>query len=102
MSPRIAVFVATSGHSGVDRAMQHLIPAIARRGCPIDLLHVPRHGPNLDPASPPHTARVIELGSKHVYSSLPGFRPEPYDLLAHAGVVATDAYLGALGLPTTP
>jgi glycosyltransferase involved in cell wall biosynthesis len=71
MNPRIAVFVATSGHSGVDRAMQHLIPAIARRGYPIDLLHVKKHGPNLDLASLPANARVVELGTSHVYNSLP-------------------------------
>jgi hypothetical protein len=29
---RIAIFLATSGHSGVDRAAQNLIPALAARG----------------------------------------------------------------------
>ena len=38
--PRIAVFLSTSGHSGVDRAARNLIPALARRGYPVDLLKV--------------------------------------------------------------
>jgi glycosyltransferase involved in cell wall biosynthesis len=67
--PRIAVFMATSGHSGVDRAMQHLIPEIASRGYPVDLLKVRRHGPVLDLI--PQGVRVIDLGTNHVYTSLP-------------------------------
>ena len=49
---RIACFFSTSGHSGVDRAAQHLIPALARRGYGVDLLKVRRHGPEL-PEIPP-------------------------------------------------
>ncbi len=67
---RIAIFLSTSGHSGVDRAMQNLIPEFARRGYPVDLLHVRRHGPYLDPL--PAGVRVIDLGSRHTYSCLPG------------------------------
>jgi hypothetical protein len=48
---RIAVFLSTSGHSGVDRMARHLIPALARRGYAVDLLKVRDHGPNLDPAN---------------------------------------------------
>ena len=44
---RIAIFVATSGHSGVDSTMKNLIPAIARRGYLVDLLKVRKHGPEL-------------------------------------------------------
>lgn len=66
--PRIACFVATSGHSGVDRAMQHLLPALARRGYAVDLLKVRGHGPELG-ALPPGL-RVVDLGSRHVYTSL--------------------------------
>ena len=71
MSPpaRIAIFVATSGHSGVDRAMRNLIPALAGRGYPVDLLHVRGHGPHL--GSVPGNVRVIDTGARHVYSSLP-------------------------------
>jgi glycosyltransferase involved in cell wall biosynthesis len=67
--PRIACFFSTSGHSGVDRAAQHLIPALARRGYQVDLLKVRRHGPHL-PEIPPGV-RVIDLGSRHTYACLP-------------------------------
>jgi len=48
--------------------MQHLIPAMARRGYPVDLLKVRKHGPELKEL--PDGVRVIDLGSSHVYSSL--------------------------------
>ena len=66
---RIACFFSTSGHSGVDRAAGHLIPALARRGYLVDLLKVRRHGPDL-PQIPPGV-RVIDLGSRHTYACLP-------------------------------
>lgn len=66
---KIACFFATSGHSGVDRAMQHLIPALARRGYEIDLLHIRKHGPYLDEV--PAGVNIIDLGTKHVYPSFP-------------------------------
>ena len=69
MPTRIACFFSTSGHSGVDRAAGHLIPALARRGYAVDLLKVRRHGPNL-PQIPPGV-RVIDLGSRHTYACLP-------------------------------
>ena len=78
---RIAIFVATSGHSGVDSTMKNLIPAIARRGYLVDLLKVRKHGPELPVI--PAGVRVIDLGSKHVYSAffavcryLKEYRPE--------------------------
>lgn len=67
--PKIALYFATSGHSGVDRAMKHLIPELAGRGYPIDLLHVRKHGPYLD--SVPANVNIIDLGTRHVYTSLP-------------------------------
>jgi glycosyltransferase involved in cell wall biosynthesis len=66
---RIACFFSTSGHSGVDRAAGHLIPALARRGYRVDLLKVRRHGPEL-PEVPPGV-RVIDLGSRYTYACLP-------------------------------
>ncbi len=66
---RIAIFLATSGQSGVDRSAKNLIPALARRGYEIDLLKVEKHGPNL--VDTPPGVRVVELGSSHVYSSIP-------------------------------
>ncbi len=69
MPTGIACFFSTSGHSGVDRAAGHLIPALARRGYAVDLLKVRRHGPDL-PQVPPGV-RVIDLGSRHTYACLP-------------------------------
>jgi glycosyltransferase involved in cell wall biosynthesis len=70
---RIACLFSTSGHSGVDRAARHLIPALARRGYQVDLLKVRRHGPHLDPGQgeTPPGVRVIDLGSRHTYACLP-------------------------------
>ena len=66
---RIAFLLATSGHSGVDRAMQLLIPELASRGYRVDLLHVRRHGPYLGDNIP--GVNIVDLGTKHTYSSLP-------------------------------
>ncbi|NEV61238.1 glycosyltransferase [Thiorhodococcus minor] len=66
---RIACFFSTSGHSGVDRAARHLIPALARRGYQVDLLKVRRHGPHLPEI--PAGVRVIDLGSRHTLACLP-------------------------------
>jgi glycosyltransferase involved in cell wall biosynthesis len=70
---RISCLFSTSGHSGVDRAARHLIPALARRGYRVDLLKVRDHGPYLDPArgEMPDGVRVIDLGSPHTYAGLP-------------------------------
>lgn len=65
---RIACFFSTSGHSGVDRAVKHLIPSLASRGYAVDLLHVSKHGPYLE--SIPEGVRVIELGPKSTYMCL--------------------------------
>lgn len=82
---RIAIFLSTSGHSGVDRAMQHLIPALAARGYAIDLLKVRKHGPNL--AEIPENVRVIDTGARTTYAALPALvrylrRERPGVLLA--------------------
>ena len=69
MTTRIACFFSTSGHSGVDRAAKHLIPALARRGFQVDLLKVRRHGPDLPEV--PAGVRVIDLGSRHTYACVP-------------------------------
>jgi glycosyltransferase involved in cell wall biosynthesis len=65
---RLAVFLATSGHSGVDRIAKNLLPSIAERGVEVDLLHVQGHGPRLDDSH--DNIRMIELGTSHVYSSV--------------------------------
>jgi len=66
--PRLTILAATSGHSGVDRNLKNLIPAIAAQGVQIDLLRIRNHGPYLDPL--PAGVRVIELGTSHVNTSL--------------------------------
>jgi glycosyltransferase involved in cell wall biosynthesis len=65
----VAIFVATSGHSGVDRLVQHLVPAISRRGYPVDVLKILGHGPHFEKL--PRGVRLIELETRHVYASFP-------------------------------
>lgn len=65
----VALFLATSGHSGVDRIMPLMMAEFLRRGIRVDLLHVRRHGPLL--ASVPEAVRVFDLGTRHVSTSLP-------------------------------
>jgi len=65
----LALFLATSGHSGVDRIMRNLVPEFARHGLRIDLLKVEGHGPYWDEL--PHNVRAIELGVSHVNTALP-------------------------------
>jgi glycosyltransferase involved in cell wall biosynthesis len=67
---RICVFVATSGHSGVDRVIGNLVRQLDAWGFKVDLLKVRQHGPNLDTGSLPNV-RLIDLGSAHVTGSLP-------------------------------
>ena len=68
-SQKLAIFLSTSGHSGVDRIMKNLIPEIASRGIHVDVLKVKNHGPNLEEI--PEGVQIIELGSSHTYTSLP-------------------------------
>jgi glycosyltransferase involved in cell wall biosynthesis len=65
----IACLFSTSGHSGVDRIAQHLLPGIARRGYRIDQLKVRRHGPELQDTHP--NLRIIDLGRSNTYGCLP-------------------------------
>ncbi len=97
---RIAIFLSTSGHSGVDRAAKHLIPALARRGYAVDLLKVRRHGPNLDPERDevPPGVRIVDLGSGTTYGCLPALvrylrRERPAALLADKDRVNRTALL---------
>ncbi len=68
MPESLAIFLATSGHSGVDRIMGNLIRELSRRGQPVDLLRVRNHGPYLD-NSLPHV-RIIQLPVAHVNSAI--------------------------------
>jgi glycosyltransferase involved in cell wall biosynthesis len=65
---RLAVFLATSGHSGVDRLMRNLLGEFARRGLSVDLLRIRNHGPYFDP--PGDRVAVVSLGAAHINSSL--------------------------------
>ena len=96
-APRIACFFSTSGHSGVDRAARHLIPALAGRGYAVDLLRVRRHGPELS-RIPPRVS-IIDLGSAHTYGALPELvrylkRVRPAVLLSDKDRVNRTALLG--------
>lgn len=67
-SADLAIFVATSGHSGMDRIIANLLPAFVQRGLRIDLLCIERHGPYL--SSLPTGVRKVMLGTAHVDTSL--------------------------------
>jgi glycosyltransferase involved in cell wall biosynthesis len=67
---RIACFLATSGHSGVDRIAKNLLPGMAEAGYQVDLLKIHNHGPELN-LPLPENLRVVELKAKHVYPALP-------------------------------
>lgn len=64
---RIALFMSTSGHSGVDRAVRHLVPALAARGYAVDLLKVRKHGPELKEI--PVGVRVLDTGVSTTYAA---------------------------------
>ncbi|HEX5512961.1 MAG TPA: glycosyltransferase [Gammaproteobacteria bacterium] len=94
----IALFLSTSGHSGVDRTMKHLIPALAGRGYRVDLLKVRRHGPNLDFQHP--FFRTVDLGTRHTYAALPAVvrylrRERPAVLFSDKDRVCRTALLAA-------
>jgi glycosyltransferase involved in cell wall biosynthesis len=70
MSRRLAVFAATSGHSGVDRVLGNLIAQFSAWGLAVDLLMVRNHGPYLDGSELPGV-KEIDLGAAHVNTALP-------------------------------
>ncbi len=65
---RLALFLATSGHSGVDRIMKNFIAELGTRPIAVDLLQVQGHGPFLEKV--PENVRLVPLGTRHVQSSL--------------------------------
>jgi len=69
LSKKLAIFLATSGHSGVDRIMTNFIRELSRRGLPVDLVQIRNHGPYLPKALP--NVRLIPLPVSHVNSALP-------------------------------
>jgi glycosyltransferase involved in cell wall biosynthesis len=69
MTTDLAIFLATSGHSGVDRVFRNLVPEFARRGLRVDLLAIRGHGP--DYGELPAGVRRIVFGTAHVNTALP-------------------------------
>ncbi len=67
MAERIAFFLATSGHSGVDRLMGNLLPELARRGFAVDLVKIRHHGPAIEAPG----VHVIPLPASHAATALP-------------------------------
>lgn len=65
----LAVFLATSGHSGVDRIMGNLLPAMVDEGLKVELLTLRGHGPHL--SDPPPGLRIVPLECSHVNTALP-------------------------------
>lgn len=66
---KIAIFLSTSGHSGVDRSMALLLPSLLARGYQVDLIKVQRHGPYIDISH--KCFRLIELPTRHTMTALP-------------------------------
>lgn len=64
----LAIFLATSGHSGVDRVMGNLIRELGRREFPFDLIKIRSHGPYISEDIP--SMRLIELPVSHVNGAL--------------------------------
>lgn len=106
----LAVFAATSGHSGVDRVLRNLVPAIAAEGLRVDVLGIAGHGPHWETL--PSGVRRVDLGTRHVNSALPalvrylrGTRPRALlsdkDRVNRAVIVARAiARVGDRALPT--
>lgn len=67
--PDVAVFAATSGHSGVDRILANLVPAMVGLGVRVDVLGIEGHGPRFDDLPP--GACVVPLSARHAVTALP-------------------------------
>lgn len=103
--PDLAVLAATSGHSGVDRVLKNLVPAIAALGLRVDVLGIDGHGPDIGDAPP--DVRRLPLGARHVSTALPGLlaylrREQPRALLSDKDRVNRIALLARrlAGVPT--
>jgi glycosyltransferase involved in cell wall biosynthesis len=99
LNGRIAVFAATSGHSGVEKVIGNLVRQWGQWGIEIDLLKIRRHGPNLDPW--PEGVRLVELGASHVNTALPALirylrRMRPFALLTDKNRVNRAAILARI------
>jgi len=82
---RVAIFLSFSGDGGVEHMMVNLAGAMARLGVPVDLVRARVEGGHA--ARVPEGVRVVDLGAKHTWSSLPSLvrylrRERPDALLA--------------------
>ncbi len=68
-SKRIAIFLSFSGDGGVEHMMVNLAGAIARLGIPVELVRARAQGGHADRV--PEGVSVVDLGSRHTWSSLP-------------------------------
>ncbi|MGL1832736.1 glycosyltransferase [Rhodocyclaceae bacterium SMB388] len=103
--PDLAVLAATSGHSGVDRVLSNLVPAMAALGLRVDVLGIDGHGPEIGDAPP--LVRRHRLGAQHVNTAVPGLlaylrRTRPRALLSDKDRVNRIALLARrlAGVPT--
>ena len=65
----VALFLATSGHSGVERVMGNLMRGMLDQGLQVDLLRIKNHGPTKDRL--PQNINILEFPTAHVNSALP-------------------------------
>ncbi len=65
---RIAIFLSFSGEGGVERMMVNLASALAQAGYPVDLVRAKVQGSHA--VAPPPGIRVVDLGTRHTWSSL--------------------------------
>jgi len=68
--PKIAIFVSFSGDGGVERMIVNLVEGLLEKGAMVDMIPIKKHSPHLKSLSP--LANMIELGSSHTLTSLPG------------------------------
>jgi len=101
----ISIFLATSGHSGVDRIMKNLVLGLTSMGKEVHILKIKAHGPYFQRI--PQGAEVFELGASHVNSAIPGLvrylkRFRPPSLLTDKDRVNRAAILARIisGVPT--
>jgi glycosyltransferase involved in cell wall biosynthesis len=69
-APRLAVFASFSGQGGVERMLANLAAGFLEAGVGVDLVLARAHGEHL--AAIPQGVRVLQLGTRHTGTALPG------------------------------
>ncbi|PWG64902.1 glycosyltransferase [Spiribacter halobius] len=67
----LALFMATSGHSGVDRVVANLLTGMVRLGYRPELLRIRDHGPYLPETPELSEVSQVSLPAEHVNTALP-------------------------------